>query len=68
MTTGRVCGRGRAGRDFDAPDAFVWEVRDGKTVRVAAYPDTATLIEAVDPSDASAAPPDRALGRECAVD
>jgi uncharacterized protein len=44
-----VVGRfaGRAGGEFDVPAAFVWELRDGKAVRVETHTDTARILEAL---------------------
>jgi ketosteroid isomerase-like protein len=49
VVQGRATGRTKAGRDLDAPAAWVWTVRDGKAVRNVNYHDTDAWREALAP-------------------
>jgi len=46
ISLGRFVGRGRGGT-FDSPFALVWELVDGRVVRMQQYTDTASLVAAL---------------------
>jgi ketosteroid isomerase-like protein len=47
LVLGRVRAVSHAGRSIDAPAAWVWEMRDGKVLRLQAYSDPAQAREAL---------------------
>jgi ketosteroid isomerase-like protein len=47
VVTGSFSGRA-AGGEFDVGTAWVWELRDGKAVRVESFTDTATVIASLE--------------------
>jgi ketosteroid isomerase-like protein len=51
---GRTAGTARAsGRTFDIPECHVWTITDGLVSEVSYYIDTAAMLEALGPTEAS---------------
>lgn len=48
VESGRTCGRAcRSGREFAIDETHVWQVRDGRVVRMEAYVDHAAMLAAL---------------------
>jgi ketosteroid isomerase-like protein len=47
VVTGAFSGKGKDGKNFKAPFAHIWKMRDGKAVRHQNHTDTATMVKAI---------------------